>query len=50
MVSAKTERDVLIEYPIDVAYDTLVYLFPVRHFRLANNAKIRMLIGTLIFQ
>lgn len=37
MVSAKTERDVLIEYPIDVAYDTLVYLFPVRHFRLANN-------------
>lgn len=36
-MDAKTEREVLVEYPLDVVYDTLIYLFPVKHFRLYDN-------------
>ncbi|MCR5027494.1 MAG: hypothetical protein K6A34_08680 [Methanobrevibacter sp.] len=36
-MSAKTTKNVLVEYPIEVVYDTLIYLFPVRDYKLSDN-------------
>lgn len=41
MFSAETKRNVLIEYPLEISYDTLINLFPYRVYRLDeydNNA------------
>lgn len=37
MFSTKAEKTILVEQPIDVAYDTLIYLFPVKHYKLVDN-------------
>ena len=36
-MSAKTTKNVLVEYPIEEVYDTLIYLFPVRYYELSDN-------------
>ena len=37
MLSAETKRLVMVEYPIDVVYETLVYLFPLKTLRLKSE-------------
>lgn len=36
-MSPETRKEVLVEYPVDVVYDTLIYLFPVRSYNLEDN-------------
>ena len=36
-MSPETSKDVLVEYPLDVVYDTLIYLFPVKSYKLEDN-------------
>lgn len=36
-MSAETHKEVLVEYSIDVVYDTLIFLFPVKYYRLYDN-------------
>lgn len=37
MAAAETKRLVMVEYPIDVVYETLVYLFPLKTLRLYDE-------------
>lgn len=39
MLSAETKRLVMVEYPIDVVYETLFYLFPLKTLRLYSEDK-----------
>lgn len=36
-MSAETRRDVVVEYPVDVVYDSLIFLFPIKRLRLSDN-------------
>lgn len=36
-MSANTKKEVLVEYSIDTVYDTLIFLFPVKYYRLYDN-------------
>ena len=36
-MSAKTRKEVLVEQPIDRVYDTLIHIFPVKHYRLRDH-------------
>lgn len=36
-MSPETRKEVLVEYPLDVVYDTLIYLFPVKSYKLEDN-------------
>lgn len=33
---AETKKEVLVEYPIDVVYDTLFFIFPVKYYKLKD--------------
>lgn len=35
-MSAETRKEVLVEYSIDTVYDTLIFLFPVKYYRLRD--------------
>ena len=34
---AETKREVLVEYPLEIVWDTLIYLFPVKYYRLRDE-------------
>ena len=34
---AETKREVLVEYPLETVWDTLIYLFPVKYYRLRDE-------------
>lgn len=36
-MSAKTEKEVVVEYPIDTVYNTLINLFPIKSYRLKES-------------
>lgn len=36
-MSAETRKNVVVEYPIDVVYDSLIFLFPIKRLRLSDN-------------
>ena len=36
-MSAETRKNVIVEYPIDVVYDSLIFLFPIKRLRLSDN-------------
>lgn len=36
-MSAETRREVVVEYPLDVVYDSLIFLFPIKRLRLSGN-------------
>lgn len=34
---AETKREVLVEYPLEIVWDSLIYLFPVKYYRLREE-------------